>query len=308
MPKMDQLHDALSDMALFVEVARTRSFRAAAARLTLPPSTLSRRIAAMEARLGVALLLRTTRSVTLTSAGQPYYEACLKVIEAAARAQEALVSGQQRQARMRIAMPVDLGVELLGSAIAAFVDAHHGLQVELDLSSRAVDLLRDPLDLAVRIGKPMDDRVVARKIADVTSGVYAAPSLLKRLAPLTQPEQLERLPCLDLRTAHGSMPWRVGSMRWATAPGPTVLAANSVALLRKFAEEGRGFALLPDHVAAQGVTAGRLTPALRGLITPTWPVYAVTAGRAVPHLVRLLIAHLKRRLAHSELSSPPKPC
>ncbi len=121
---MDQSRSTLADVALFVEVARTASFRLAAARLEMPPSTLSRRIAALEARLGVALFARTTRSVALTSAAKPYFERCLEVLAAAERAQAALDGGQQRQARMRIATPVDL---------------------------------------AWRIGKPMDDRVVARR-------------------------------------------------------------------------------------------------------------------------------------------------
>lgn len=304
---MEQFSSVLADMVLFVEVARTGSFRRAATRLALPPSTLSRRIAAMEARLGVPLFLRTTRSVTLTSVAKPYFERCLDVLEAAERAQAALAAGHQRQARLRIAMPVDLGVELLGSAIADFVDAHPGLRVELDLSSRVVDLLRDPVDLAFRIGRPMDDRLVARKIADVTSGVYAAPALLRRLAPVTAAEQLAVLPCLDLRTAQGSMPWKVGASTWDAAPGPSVLAANSVALLRRLAEEGRGIALLPDHVAAQAVQARRLVRVLAGLPTATWPVYAATATRTVPRLVALLITHVKARLAGTLMASPSGP-
>lgn len=298
------LHD-LPDIALFVEVARTGSFRHAAARLELPPSTLSRRIAAMEARLGVPLFLRTTRSVTLTGAARPYFDRCLEVLDAAARAHAALLAGHERQARMRIAMPVDLGVEVLGPVVAGFVDAHPGLQVELDLSSRAVDLLRDPVDVAFRIGKPMDDRLVARKIADVASGLYSAPNLLRRLAPVTTAKQLAELPCLDLRTAQGSMPWKIGNSHWDAAPGPCVLAANSVALLRRFAEEGRGLALLPAHVAAPSVQSGRLLRLLAGEPTPTWPVYAVTAGRTVPRLVRLLIAHVRSALPLTPLASPP---
>jgi DNA-binding transcriptional LysR family regulator len=302
MPEMEQALRTLPDIALFVEVARTGSFRRAAARLELPPSTLSRRIGAMEARLGVPLFVRTTRNVTLSPAAGPYFERCLEVLEAAGRAQAALVTGHERQARMRIAMPVDLGVEMLGPAVAAFVDAHPGLRVELDLSSRAVDLLRDPVDLAFRIGRPMDDRLVARKIADVASGVYAAPAFLRRQRPVTAAEQLAALPCLDLRTAQGSMPWRVGSATWGAAPGPCVLAANSVALLRRLAEDGRGLALLPQHVAAPSVQAGRLVRVLAGLPTPTWPVYALTAGRTVPRRVGLLIAHVRAALALTPLA------
>jgi len=293
---MDQSHRTLADVALFVEVARSGSFRLAAARLEMPPSTLSRRIAALEARLGVALFVRTTRSVAMTSVARPYFDRCLEVLEAAQRAQAALVGSHERQARMRIAMPVDLGVEVLGPAIAAFADAHQGLRVELDLSSRAVDLLRDPVDLALRIGRPMDDRVVARRIGELTSGLYAAPALLRRLPPVTAAPQLADLPCLDLRTARGSMPWRVGAAHWESAPGRCVLAANSVALLCRLAEDGRGVALLPQHLAARSVQARRLAPVLADLNTPTWPLFAVTAGRTVPRLVKLLIVHLRGAL------------
>ena len=297
MPKMDQSRSTLADLALFVEVARTSSFRLAASRLEMPPSTLSRRIAALEARLGVALFVRTTRSVALTSAARPYFDRCLEVLEAAERAQSALDGSQDRQVRMRIAMPVDLGVEVLGPAIAKFADAHPGLSVEFDLSSRAVDLLRDPVDLALRIGKPLDDRVVAHKVGEVASGLFAAPSLLRRLRPITAAQQLAELPCLDLRTAVGSMPWQVGAAHWDAAPGPCALAANSVALLCRLAEDGRGIALLPRHVAARRVLARSLAPVLAGEATPTWPIYAVTANRHAPRLVKLLIAHVRAVLA-----------
>jgi DNA-binding transcriptional LysR family regulator len=263
----------------------------------MPPSTLSRRIAALEVRLGVALFVRTTRSVALTSAAKPYFERCLEVIEAAERAQAALDTSQDQQMRMRIAMPVDLGVEMLGPAVATFADAHRGLKVEFDLSSRAVDLLRDPVDLALRIGKPMDDRVVARKVGEIASGLYAAPGLLRRLPPITAPQQLADLPCLDLRTALGSMPWQVGAAHWDAAPGPCALAANSVALLCRLAEDGRGIALLPRHVAARRVQARSLEHLLAGEATPNWPIYAVTANRHAPRLVKLLIAHIKAALA-----------
>ncbi|MCE2915627.1 MAG: LysR family transcriptional regulator [Rubrivivax sp.] len=294
---MDQSRSSLADVALFVEVARTASFRLAATRLEMPPSTLSRRIAALEVRLGVALFVRTTRSVALTSAAKPYFERCLEVIEAAERAQAALDTSQDQQMRMRIAMPVDLGVEMLGPAVATFADAHRGLKVEFDLSSRAVDLLRDPVDLALRIGKPMDDRVVARKVGEIASGLYAAPGLLRRLPPITAPQQLADLPCLDLRTALGSMPWQVGAAHWDAAPGPCALAANSVALLCRLAEDGRGIALLPRHVAARRVQARSLEHLLAGEATPNWPIYAVTANRHAPRLVKLLIAHIKAALA-----------
>lgn len=300
---MRQLNDSLQDLALFVEVVRAGSFRHAATRLGMPLSTLSRRIAALERRLGVPLLVRSTRSVALASAARPFYERCQEVMDAAARAEDTLAGGGGRHAVLRVAMPVDLCVELIGPVVAQFVDSHPGLRVEFDLSSHAVDLLRDPVDLAFRIGNPMDDRVVARKIADITNGVYASPELLRRLPAITEPDQLAGLPCLDLRSAQGSMSWKVGTRLWAAAPGPCVLGANSVAFLRKLAEEGRGLAFLPDLVVAQSLQARRLVRVLGGHPTTPWPVYAVTAGRSVPRTVSQLIAHVKANLATIKLAS-----
>lgn len=298
MPHMEQLHLTLSDMALFVEIARAGNFRKAAVLLSMPPSTLSRRISAMERRLGVPLFLRTTRSVTLTSVANSYYERCLDVLEAAGRAQAVLSPELSKEMMLRMSMPVDLGVELLGTSIAAFVDSNPGLRVEFDLSSRAVDLLREPIDVAIRLGRPMDDRLVARKIGEISSGVFASPSMLRRHDPITRPEQLVELPCLDLRTAQGSMPWRLGNWKCDAAPGKVVLAANSVALIRRLAEEGRGIALLPNHLVAQSVRQRRLERVLPDQVTPSWPVYAVTVGRVVPRLVTHLISHLKNTLTH----------
>jgi DNA-binding transcriptional LysR family regulator len=302
---MDQFAHALPDVALFVEVARAGSFRNAAARLELPASTLSRRIAALEARLGVRLFLRTTRNVTLAPVARPYYEQCLAVLDAAAKAHAALVSSHEQPGRVRIAMPVDLGVEVLGPIVAAFVTRRPGMTVDLELSSRAVDLHRDPIDLAFRIGRTLDDRVVARKIADIASGVYAAPAFLQRFGPLSSPAGLARVQCLNLQTAQGPMPWKVGNHHWDAAPGPHAIAANSVALLRTLAELGHGLALLPEHIAAPSVRLKRLVRVLPEEPTPRWPLYAITATRLVPRQVGLLIAHVKGALRESPLAMRP---
>lgn len=305
---MERLVDSLRDLDAFVEVVRAGSFRQAAARLSMPLSTLSRRVAGLEQRLGMPLLVRTTRSVALAPSARPFFDRCLDLMDAAARAEDALAGGSGRYAVLRIAMPVDMGVELLGPAIAQFADTQPGLRLEFDLSAHAVDLLRDPVDLAFRIGKPMDDRVVARKIADITSGVYASPALLCRLPKIVGLDQLPNLPCVDLRSAQGSMPWKVGARRWDGPPGPCTFGANSVALVRRLAEEGRGLAFLPDHFVASSVQSRRLLRILCDHPTASWPLYAVTARRSVPRLVSQLISHVKTVLAETPMAlRPDKP-
>ena len=300
-PLMKESWRFLPDIALFVAVARAGHFGRAAERLDMPASTLSRRIAAMEKALGVTLFQRTTRSLALTPLAQAYLVRCEKVLEAAELARATLDAGREQPARLRIAMPVDLGVEVLGPLIAAHLATRPGLQVEFALSSSAADLFRDPVDLAFRIGRALDERVVARRVGAIASALYAAPSFLGARAPLDHPAQLAGVPCLELRTAQGAMPWAVGSHRWPQAPGPCAMAANSVGLLRVLVEQGHGVALLPTHLAAPALARGALAAVLPGEATASWPLYAVTASRTVPGAVSELIAHVRSALRRSPL-------
>jgi DNA-binding transcriptional LysR family regulator len=291
---MKHKHQTLSDMVLFVEVARCGSFRLAAARLEMPVATLSRRIAGLEKRLGVQLLVRTTRTVAVTQLAQPYFEQCQKVLEAVDEAQSVLTSDVATPAqRIRMSMPVDLGVDILGSIVAAYAKTQPQLRVDLDLSSAAKDLFRDPVDLVFRIGRPMDDRVVARKVGQLAAAVYASAALLKLYGQPKIPADLRAMPCLELMTAKGPMGWGSGFGDGRSAPGQVSLSANSVGLLRVLAEQGHGFALLPRHQASQSVLNGSLVEVLSGQARASWPVYACTASRSVSGAVRGLIAHVR---------------
>jgi len=300
---MHETRFELDDIALFVEVANAQSFARAAARLELPPSTLSRRIGAMEQRLGVRLLQRTTRSVSLTPLAKPYFTACLEVLAAAERARATLDRSKERPARMRISMPVDLGVEVLGPIIASYAAQRPGLGIDFDLSSNAADLLRDPVDLVFRIGRTLDDRVVARRIGSIASGIYASPTFIAGHPPIRQASQLAQIECLNLQTANGPMAWSVGDQRWPAAPGPSGLSANSVGLLRTLAERGLGVALLPRHLAVHSTNRGSLVRLLADENTPRWPLYAMTATRTVPSGIRELIVFVKNELATTELAA-----
>jgi DNA-binding transcriptional LysR family regulator len=286
----------LADMALFVEVARARSFRLAAIRLDMPVSTLSRRIAALERRLGVALLLRATRSVCLAESARAYYERCVQVIEAAADARSALTEGARHAQKLRVSMPVDLGVYILGPIIAAYAARFPGLTVEFDLSAMARDPFRDPVDVMFRVGRPLDERVVARKVATIHGGLYAAPAYLSRGRVIGAPDDLAGAACLNLKMSHGFMPWSVGGRRWQQAPGPAPFSANSVALLRALAERGHGVALLPTHVGEPGVRARTLARVLPDEKVGGWPLFALTATRSLPGVTRELLAEVRRAL------------
>lgn len=294
---MEQWIDTLADMALFVEVARTSSFRYAAARLEMPVSTLSRRIAALERRLGVQLLVRTTRSVKLAPSAVTYFDRCVQVLDAATHAQEALEVSRQQLTRLRISMPVDLGVDMLGPVIADYAAQQPGLCIDFDLSSLAKDLFKDPVDLVFRIGRPLDERVVARKVIQVPGGLFASPSYLRQHGTPTSPKDLIHARCLNLQMAQGPLPWSVGDAHWPGAPGQVSLSANSVALLRSLAAQGFGVALLPLHLARPYMQQRALVQVLPDEAVRGWTLFALTASRAAPVQVKALIAYVREELA-----------
>jgi DNA-binding transcriptional LysR family regulator len=296
--------ETLADMALFVEVARVASFRAAAARLQMPVATLSRRMAALERRLGTKLLLRTTRSVSLVKAAEPFFEQCVQVVQAAEQARATLAGEPGGIERIRISMPVDLGVDMLGPLVADYASRREGLHIVFDLTSHARDLLRDPVDLAFRIGRPLDERVVARQVGEIAAGLFASPACLQRHGLPGEPADLQRMPCLDLLTSAAAMPWVVAGHRWSSAPGRVAFSANSVGLLRSLAERGHGMALLPLHMALRSVQAGTLVQVLPQVEVQGWALYALTATRSLSVRTRELLAHVRERLNGFSGSGP----
>lgn len=157
--------DALRDMALFVEVANNGHFRRAAERLQMPVSTLSRRVTLLERRLGVKLLMRTTRSVTLTGAGAVYLQRCKSIVDEALNATADLQAlATVPQGTLRISMTVDFGTDVFAPYLVEFHKRHPQIAFDLDLSARRVDLLTEPFDLALRIGEIEHSTLVARRV------------------------------------------------------------------------------------------------------------------------------------------------
>jgi len=159
---------ALHDMTLFVEVARTGNFSRASRNLGVPGATLSRRIAAMEREFGVRLFDRTTRRVELTDAGRRYFERCAHLVDEARLAQEALrESAALPSGHVRVSMPVDLGVFVIGPLLPEFARQFPGISFDLDLSPRHTDLVGEHVDVAIRLGGVKDEQLVARRIGAV---------------------------------------------------------------------------------------------------------------------------------------------
>jgi DNA-binding transcriptional LysR family regulator len=272
-----------NDLLLFARVADEGSFSRAAELTGLPKSTISRRVAALEARLGERLLLRTTRKLTVTDFGHSILEHAHQV---AAEVDAVSSFAQHRQSepsgRLRVSMPADLANHMLSNMLAEFVARYPAISLELDLSPRRVDLIGENFDLAIRMGDlPNDATLAARCIAVFSSGLYAAPSYIERRGMPQSPDELLRHDALRLLTRAGTpLPWSMqrDGVKWEGVPAGRA-TVNSPDLLLRMARFGSGITMMDDHSAEPFVRCGELVPVLPGWALPSSSAWAVFPGR-----------------------------
>jgi DNA-binding transcriptional LysR family regulator len=291
-----------NDLLIFARVAEAGSFSRAAERIGLPKSTVSRRIALLEERLGERLMLRTTRRLTLTEFGNQLLEHARQVA-AEVDAVKALTEHRQARpsGRLRVSMPSDFATLLLTDMLAAFVALHPAVSLELDLSPRRVDLLGENFDIAVRMGAlPDDSLLAARRIAVFPSGLYAAPSYLAERGDPASPDNLAQHDALRLLQGNGeAASWTLirDKQRWEGVP-PGRTTANSPELLIRLACAGAGIAAVPDYFAAPSVRQGVLRRVLHDWCLPSHTAWAVFPGRRLmPAKTRAFIDMLEAAMS-----------
>jgi DNA-binding transcriptional LysR family regulator len=272
-----------NDLLLFARIVESGSFSKAAQRVDLPKSTVSRRIALLEARLGERLLQRTTRKLVLTEFGASLLEHALKVAEEV-EAAGALVQHRQQEpsGRLRVSMPADFANIGMTAMIARFVATHPAVSLELDLSPRRVDLVAEGFDIAIRMGDLPDDASLnARRVALERFGLYAAPSYIAQRGLPEQPDDLlaHDLLCILSRSG-GALQWVLtrGKARWEREL-PARLTANSPELLARIACNGAGIAASSHLFAEPFVRKGDLVRVLPEWDLPPSTGWAVFPGR-----------------------------
>lgn len=271
------------DLLIFAQVAANGSFTAAADVLDKPKSTISRRISALEEQLNERLFVRTTRQMHLTDFGHALLEHAQQVAHEVSAAWA--LSEQRKQVpsgRLRVSIPGDFANLFLVEMLAAFSSLHPQVNLDLDLSSRRVDLISEGFDLAVRIGKlPEDSLLVARKLAQMDSGLYASSDYLREHGEPRQPEDLLEHKALHLRSSSGQVqPWKLknAEQSWqGSVPGK--IQANTPELLMYLACNSAGIVALPHRVAKQKVLSQQLQQVLPGWELPAADVWAVFPGR-----------------------------
>jgi DNA-binding transcriptional LysR family regulator len=287
--------DDLPSMALFARVVQLHSFSAAARASGIAKSAVSKRVALLEHRLGVRLLSRTTRSLSLTDDGLRYYQHCADLLGAATAAEEAVVGSKKHPVgRVRVNAPVTFSQMYLAPALGRFLQKHPGVSIDLATEDRLIDVAEGGFDLVVRIARLRPSSLVARRLATVKILLCAAPEYLVRAGTPSDPADLVRHNCLRYSLVQARAEWHFRRMGGKVAvPVQGNFATNDGTALRQAVLSGLGLAMLPDFIVARDVAAGQLVTILDQCPAPELGLYAVrTGGRLVSARVRALVDFL----------------
>ncbi|QSQ16944.1 LysR family transcriptional regulator [Myxococcus landrumensis] len=284
-------------MVLFSEVVTSGGLTAAAQRLGLRKSTVSRRLSSLEERLGVRLVERNPRHLRLTEAGRDYLAHCTRLVAEAREVNRAM--GESRatpQGTLRIATLSLLG-ELLTPLVSELLLRHPLLRVELSLAEAHVDLIAQEYDLALRTGPLADSSLVARKLGRLRTGYYASPAYLSRHGTPRTPSDLQGHDCVLLAEPGTDEVWFFGEGRGArSVPVAGRLRVPSVRAGQAAARSGLGVVRLPTSLVIDDVRGGLLVPVLQPETPPGIPVFAVyPSSRQLPPKVRAFLTLLAER-------------
>jgi DNA-binding transcriptional LysR family regulator len=291
----------LDEIRTFVEVAESGGFGRAAKRLGVSKSIVSRRIARLEADLGTRLLSRTTRGISPTEAGLELKARGERILADLAEARELVANrGGEVIGHLRVSLPLTFGVRHIAPLLAALAARHPRLEIEASYTDRAVDLIAERYDAAVRLGTLADSSLIARKIAPAGAVVVASPAYLAAHGRPMQPEDLNAHQCLVHIGSPNREVWRFRTgKRWiALRPQGRIKADNAEAVLAH-AVTGAGIALLPTFLASEAIRSGMLEPLLLDYETPEAGVYVVRPEGQVPAKLRVLIDALVEHFART---------
>ncbi len=293
--------DRLVAMEAFVRVADAGSFSAAARQWGRSKAAVSKYINALEVHLGVQLLRRTTRSLSLTEAGRVYRERCaavlgeIQTLEASLRENVAAPRGP-----LRVTAPPGFASHYLDVMTKDFLERFPEVTIDLDLTHRMVDLVEENIDIAIRVTDPRDSSLVARRIAPAPIVAVAAPSYLRRRGTPKNPTDLREHDCIVDTNFREQQRWRFrggdnAKTQTIAVSGP--LRVNNPDAVREMAEAGLGIGLVPHFVASDALEAGRLREVLKGRVAFQWSILAVYPRRRyLPLRVRAYIDHLAERI------------
>lgn len=292
-----------SSEQIFLRVVEAGSLKAAAEQIGLDPSAVSRKLAALEARLGVKLLERSTRRTVPSDAGRRYYEGMRRLIDEQTALEARVAEFAEKPAgRLRVTAPVDFGARFVTPVISALRQEAPDLAIELHLGSHFFDLTEQGIDVAIRIGQLDTRGMSARRVGAVPRVLVASAAYLDQHAPIERPEDLASHPFVLYRAGQTSLTLRMahrGQPRSIVVSGE--LSANSVSSVRELVLRGHGLHMGPVWAFQDEIKRGRLRAVLPAYTLPSFPLHAV---HAPSHYLPAKISSFIDRLAASVAAEP----
>jgi DNA-binding transcriptional LysR family regulator len=302
--------DDLRGLVVFAEVVDGKSFTRTATRLGMTRSAVSKHVAQLETQLGVQLLSRTTRKLSLTEVGERVYQASTLLRENAELAREAAQTHQGFvEGTLRVTAPVGLGRQYLVPLTRELLALHPRLELALVLSDSYVDLVEERIDVALRVGHALDSTLVARRIAPITIAFCVSPGYLSAHGPIERPAELARHQWIQHlpRSEQGRVTFTRGR-RAVAVQAHGRLSCNDGAASVEAAVQGLGVVSAPEFEVSHEVRAGRLLPILVGWSTQALSLFAVSPPRRhVSSKVRTFVDFVAERWRLPPWSIPSKP-
>lgn len=287
--------DVLTGMSIFVAVVENNSLAGAARHMNLSPSVVSKQLSALEDRLGVRLLNRTTRRVSLTEVGSAYFERCKRILADVDEAEAAVTTAHSSpRGLLKITAPSTFAHRHVAPHLPAFLDRYPEVQVQLLVADRLVDLVEEGMDLAIRIAQLKDSSLIARKLAPNHRKLVAAPGYVEKWGMPKRPEDLQDHALITLQPGSPINDWHFvvdGEERVIRARG--LIATNHGDSILALALSGAGLAMLAAHVVGEYVQDGQLISVLDDMVSEDVPIYAVyPSNRHLSPKVRAFVDYL----------------
>ena len=286
----------LNDIAVFVKVAQFESFSRAARALGMPVSTVSRKVTSLENQLGVTLMQRTTRRLSLTAQGRAYYNQCSEPLSHLFDAESALTQTQKKpEGLLKISAPVIISQEPFYEFLSAFLKKYPRIQVDLFITNLFVDLVADNVDVAIRFGELQDSTIIAKRIGRSVRYLVASPDYLKGRTPPAKPEDLVNHQCILLNGRNNEAEWQLVNGRKSVklhVSGP--VSSRDFQSVSAFTHKGHGIGLLPSNYCEEEIRRRDLVR-----ILPEWSSLEIfiqvvyPTRRFIPSRLQLFLDELK---------------
>ncbi len=290
----------LAEIELFVALAEEDGFSAAARRLGLSQSAVSRGLKRLEDRIGTRLIARTTRRMNLTDSGLAFLGRCRQILADLAEAEDALAAAADLpRGRLRVSCAAAFGRRHVVPLLPGFRRLYPGIEVDLELNDRYVDFVGDAVDLAIRLGPPDGQDLAVRRLGEARRILCAAPGYLDGRPVPTAPRDLARHECLILSVYGGRDRWRFTAADGAIATTRVggAIRLNDAEALRIAALAGGGITILPDYIAGEDLAGGRLVEVMPDWRLPAVPIFVVLPERRLQsRRVRCFVDHLAATL------------